>query len=353
MNVRERCMAFRGWCGLCLGEGQVIIAEYKNGKKTTAQHNVNRAWCRKLEQGDGEKSGSVARFPTPPGPWKKNITWLLPKQIPMIRDFWLPVSLPKEEATLTTLLCEAEVAAGCAEIGWRLRVDGVVIVPPVLCTLVANHIARNWAAQEENGEGEALTEKLLQLARRADLLVLPFQSESHWALLAIERGTAPKEATVKAEELLPSSHFGGCQKCRDKGCKDCHEVKATQYFQRMDEESKFFDPLANLQEHEDPLPWRAVRYYDTLHEPSKPCADLAIALLDGLQGVGLQHHLDSTRLADNRENTRTQEGSTCGFWVLHYVEEELRRWRGEGCFSFAPDFPQRLALMNAFAKRLR
>ena len=101
------------------------------------------------------------------------------------------------------------------------------------------------------------------------------------------------------------------------------------------------------------MPWRAVRYYDTLHSPSKTCADLAIALLDGLQRVGLEHHLDSSILADQRENSRIQKGMTCGFWVLHYVEEELRRWRGEGCFSFAPDFEQRVELINVFANKLR
>ena len=122
---------------------------------------------------------------------------------------------------------------------------------------------------------------------------------------------------------------------------------------KIDEEFNFFDPLGKLQEHEAPLPWRAVRYYDTLQSPSKTCADLAVALLDGLQRVGLEHHLNSSLLAAQRENSRIQEGMTCGFWVLHYVEEELRRWRGEGCFSFGADLPQRLQLMNAFADRLR
>ena len=157
---------------------------------------------------------------------------------------------------MTTQLCEAEVAAGCAEIGWRLRVDGVVIVPPTLSSLVANHIARNWAAQEVNGEGDALTEKLMEHARRADLLVLPFQSENHWALLAIERRTAPQEATVKAKEVLSSSLIVGCHKCGTRGCKECDGDKATQYFKKVDEENNFFDPLGNLQEHEAPLPWR-------------------------------------------------------------------------------------------------
>ena len=352
----ENARRHHGVCGkvsALLGQGKFFIAVYKNGKPTTEMLTVNGAWCRELEQVDGEESGSVARFPTPPGPWKKNVGWLLPKQKETLRELWLPVPLPDHAATLTTQLCEAEVAAGCAEIGWRLRVDGVVIVPPTLCSLVANHIARNWAAREVNGEGDALTEKLMELARRADLLVLPFQSENHWALLAIERRTAPKEATVKAKEVPASSAFVGCSKCGESGCIECDGDKATQYFKKIDEENNFFDPLGKLQEHEAPLPWRAVRYYDTLHSPSKTCADLAIALLDGLQRVGVEHHLDSSILADQRENSRIQKGMTCGFWVLHYVEEELRRWRGEGCFSFGPDLGQRLQLMNAFADRLR
>ena len=80
---------------------------------------------------------------------------------------------------------------------------------------------------------------------------------------------------------------------------------------------------------------------------------MAVALLDALQRVGVAHHLSPKVLCEQRHNTRKQEGLTCGFWVLHYVEEELRRKRGEGEFSFAPVLQDRLSLMNAFAFRFR
>ena len=37
----------------------------------------------------------------------------------------------------------------------------------------------------------------------------------------------------------------------------------------------------------------------------------------------------------------------------HYIEEELRRFNGEGRFSFYPDLSVRLALLNSMADRLQ
>ena len=97
----------------------------------------------------------------------------------------------------------------------------------------------------------------------------------------------------------------------------------------------------------------AVRYYDTLASPSLDNARLAVGILDALQTVDMFHHLQADLLVPERYNSRLQSGVSCGFWVLHYIEEELRRFRGEGCCSFYPDLDVRLALLNDFAQRLR
>ena len=133
----------------------------------------------------------------------------------------------------------------------------------------------------------------------------------------------------------------------------CDGTKAIAHCLRVADEDSKLDPLKNLQPIAHPQPWSAVRYYDTLREPSQQCATLAVGILDALQLVGVQHHLRPDLLAQERHNSRIQEGVSCGFWVLHYIEEELRRFRGEGCFSFYPDLSVRLALLNNFALRCR
>ena len=88
---------------------------------------------------------------------------------------------------METQLSESELAVSCAEILWRLCVSGVVVVPPFLGCFVACHVTGNWAAHDRRGEGEALVNQVVEFASRAHLLLLPFQSESHLTLLALER----------------------------------------------------------------------------------------------------------------------------------------------------------------------
>ena len=78
-----------------------------------------------------------------------------------------------------------------------------------------------------------------------------------------------------------------------------------------------------------------------------------MAILDALQTVDMFHHLQADVLVQERYNRLVQEGQTCGFWVLHYIEEELRRFRGEGRWSFYPNLKARLKLLNEFTAKLR
>ena len=134
---------------------------------------------------------------------------------------------------------------------------------------------------------------------------------------------------------------------------ECDEAKAVAHWSRIVEEDRCLDPIGQGSPIDQPQPWAVVRYHDTLASPSLDNARLAVAILDALQTFDMFHHLQADVLVQERHNRRLQEGQTCGFWVLHYVEEELRRFSGEGCWSFLPDLKVRLALLNEFTAKLR
>ena len=210
---------------------------------------------------------------------------------------------------MESLLSEAELAAGCAEILWRLRVSGVLVVPPYVGSFVARHIVHNWAAEEKHGEGEVLVKQLLEFARRARLLLLPIQSESHWTLLAVERQTQQSHEQPLQPQAQPTPN-GGCAKCRWSvgGCALCDLFKAVGYQERIGDENRFFDPITHQQPIQDAQPWVAVRYYDTLDKPSEKSAELAVGVLHALQRDGLTHHLKAGLLAAERYSMRRQKG---------------------------------------------
>ena len=43
----------------------------------------------------------------------------------------------------------------------------------------------------------------------------------------------------------------------------------------------------------------------------------------------------------------------CGWYTLYYVEEEIRRFRGESAFSIPPNFQHRLTRLTTFVEKLR
>ena len=332
-----------------LPDGMLLIGDQTvNGRVRT----VHISWCCLLREPP----------PTPPRPWKKNTAWLKKSQKDTIKDVWLPVALDVKPVATGTQLAESEVAAGSCEILWRLCVEGAVVVPPCLTSMVARHIIHNWAADDRHNEGHELVCQLNEYAARAQLLVLPFQSETHWTLLVLEREqqlpSPSKQDLPKTDEIAEDAKQYGCEKCRGTdqngaGCLDCNEVKTIAHWTRITNEDRGLNPKKELQPIELPQPWVAIRYYDTLQHPSQECAALAISILDALQPVGVRHHLSPERLAQERHNSRRQEGVSCGFWVLHYIEEELRRFRGEGVFSFHPNLENRCMLLNGFVEKVR
>jgi len=80
---------------------------------------------------------------------------------------------------------------------------------------------------------------------------------------------------------------------------------------------------------------------------------MAVALTDALQPVNATNLCDGVELASQRKNT-LRHGNTmhCGWYCLHFIEEEVRRYRGEGTFSFAMDTAIRVNNVRTFGKRM-
>ena len=78
-----------------------------------------------------------------------------------------------------------------------------------------------------------------------------------------------------------------------------------------------------------------IRYYDSLTTLSKPCWQLAKQIIKrvlpdtdtgDLEGHGMKKFMRHTR----ESNTSQTDGFSCGYFLLHYWEGEVRRHAGEG-----------------------
>ena len=91
--------------------------------------------------------------------------------------------------------------------------------------------------------------------------------------------------------------------------------------------------------------WRA-RYYDTLEIAHAGCRT---AGMNFLRKLGLEVAMPSSKA---RANSCRQQNAECGYWVLHYIEEEARRKRGEGTFTTRYDLALRVSLLRHMHERL-
>lgn len=292
--------------------------------------------------------------PAKPASWKKNVFHLAAKTRDVIAAKWLPVALDGS-ITTKTLLSEAEVALGCVEIGWRvLPQRRCLVAPPHLCALVAHHL------QDKNPvwEGSVLCTQLEAIASRAEILLMPILVEGHWTLLVVQRDSKC-EGFMETEAVAPTpvaSQSVGCTKCGDskKGCIDCAEGPHLNWVNRTCHEDKLFDPVTHLA----PLPaadgWH-MRYYDSLSSAHGPCAEAALCLLQSLQTINVRIPMTTgEEIAKSRANSiRQDNGTACGFFVLHFVETEMRRASGEGHWPIIYDVDKRAQLLEAFCSRFK
>jgi hypothetical protein len=77
---------------------------------------------------------------------------------------------------------------------------------------------------------------------------------------------------------------------------------------------------------------------------------LADGVLDALAHLGVPAGVPQ-RTNTNKVFFQKDETS-CGFYVLHFIEEEVRQMLGEGAYTFAPDLAYRLGRLTAMANQL-
>jgi Ulp1 family protease len=236
-------------------------------------------------------------------------------------------------------------------------------------------------------EGSELCKQLDAYAVRAHVLLMPILAGGHWALLVVDRAdatkvapaaaasaasaaepaeaapaasTAPAASAAEASPAVPAASAAslvgaGCQKCTysETGCKDCSAVASTAWFERLDREAEFFEPCERVAPLQDSA-WWDIRYYDSLREPSLACSEAAHALLHGLQSVNVQNPMTAAELRKSRHNRVVQPNCTaCGFYVLHFIETEMRRSRGEGQWPASFDIKKRSQLLTPIWTKFR
>ena len=124
------------------------------------------------------------------------------------------------------------------------------------------------------------------------------------------------------------------------GCKICNPRKTARYEDRKRLEWSMIDPLEKVQPLEPCEDW-LVRYWDSLDKPHAASAKVARAALDALQRAGVRLRPEQAEKAMIRQNTMTQgDTQMCGWYVLFFMEEEIRRFRGEGAFATPPNWSE-------------
>jgi len=276
-------------------------------------------------------------------PKAKNLQWLLPEHAKTIVEVVGKWDL-KEDVSNDIMLDQCQLDGGLWEIVWRTLPGKVVCLPSTLTGLVIKHF-QQADVHAQHGEGETLTADWLCLARKADLLIIPILDSLHWVLLVLQRsgGTA---ATTDVSEIPPLSDSVGCSKCRGTGCHNCCLALHRRYLQRHEAESfqvSFRDWPLELEK----SCWE-VRYYDSLPTQSATCAADAQTVLHLLGPLGV-----SAALPTPRNLLFQNSGVDCGLWVLHYAEQEMRVFRGEGTQAFLwPDMKARRMRLRQWLLKL-
>ena len=236
------------------------------------------------------------------------------------------------------------IDAGIAEIEFRLLPGpGLVVVPASLAHLLAAFTQDSHDTIEEAesrakfgnkplnkfGETEKLAELLADKAEKGNTIIVPITDGKHWTLLVcIQKSQAKSAAGAAATNPLGASD------------KDRRMQAERLQFQKEDWPIFLRDKDSQ---------WE-VRYYDTLSEPSVVCLSIAHKVLEllTLASFGV---FDQSRCLPV-QNKKRQTGLTCGLWVLHYIEEEMRFYLGEKRGTIEPNLQYRRARINAMQEAL-
>ena len=275
---------------------------------------------------------------------KKQCTWAnaeLAKMILSSFSFEPKHSVPYDD--LYELYAE-NIDAGIAEIEFRLLPGpGLVVVPASLAHLLAAFTQDSHDTIEEAesrakfgnkplnkfGETEKLAELLADKAEKGNTIIVPITDGKHWTLLVcIQKSQAKSAAGAAATNPLGASD------------KDRRMQAERLQFQKEDWPIFLRDKDSQ---------WE-VRYYDTLSDSSCVCLSIAHKVLELLTLASFGVFDQSKCLPV--QNGKRQTGLTCGLWVLHYIEEEMRFYLGEKRGTIEPNLQYRRARINAMQEAL-
>ena len=267
-----------------------------------------------------------------------------------------PYELQNHELHLHSELDQAEVEAGAFELFWRLA------PPPGVFSLSATFVEQVLAilapAKGETvppnffAEMQPSLTRFWQYLTKGVLILLPIIVDGHWTLLVFQRlnGTEKeKEKSSGSSSASPTAPLmvAGCAKCRGKatGCLDCSPDKMLQHGERRGREMTIADPLKYCSDLPECNEW-SVRYYDSLPKEKAECKKKAESLVRCASAVGVPE------MQLERSNSCFQKAADCGFWTLHFMEEEVRWFLGEGRWSKPYDWQGRLDRLKAVQKKL-
>ena len=286
---------------------------------------------------------------------KKNVRFLDTEQLKTLREEkaqWQgEVAIP----SLHTWLDQPQLELAIFEIFWR-------VLPGPRCLWMrpdkTAFVVQHCQDEDKNEQAATLLTEYYEQAKKAELLLIPILDENHWTLLALERDKDPDSnsfASILEEQAVQEARgsSSGCASCRGNpgGCHNCNFVQAAFLARRKGRENlqlRSGATLAILPETAGES-WR-VRYYDSLLTPSAACQRKAQQVLDALaEPLNIYAELPP------RANFERQPAGTgrCGWYVLHYLEEECRGYRGEGRFTSKPDCVHRQNRLSAFMTRLQ
>jgi len=274
----------------------------------------------------------VVRLAIPPAraDKKRALRYLGAERVKLWLTHWLQTEFDEAPVCRDTQLDYAELDAGAFELLWRVLPPKTVYMPPFLSRLIA------LGGPREEGWIQ-LVEKAQELVKRGEVVLVPIHAmgPGHWTLLVLEReGASVQEPVLHA--AAPSA--AGRAPARD-------PVRAQAQIDREQETMLILvqkDRPALL----PPDGWRA-RYYETLHKAHMPCWNVGSAFLKALE---FPVHMPAP---EARENASRQDACDCGYWALHYMEEEARRKRGEGSWTTRYDLAYRVELLAPMVEKLK
>ncbi len=236
---------------------------------------------------------------------------------------------PREEVPdISYELWEDQVDAGIAEILYRL-------LPGPGFVVASSNLANFLSGFQDAGEIDdlALDNPMVQTltgkVKRGKVCCIPINSGRHFTLLVLKR----KGAAGENEQTVSTNPLGSFDKQR-----------------RQNAEREQFDmgswPAVETSE---AVQWE-VTYYDSHPTEIGACRRVAQSTLQllFLQGPGTFDELPA------RQNQLLQPPGTvqCGFFALHYVEEEARCWLGERKGSQPLNLEYRRERINAMGLAL-